>query len=612
MKTRVMGPAAPVLRGVRGSAVSRAAAAAALIAVLGVALTACGSSTKRVALSGSKAPAGIQTPATEPQACVKRGGTLNVLTHEDFEHIDPGQAYFSGDYQVVYATQRPLYDYKPNTFKEVTPDMAESAPEISSDAKTITIHIRRGVHFSPPVDREVTSEDAAYALERGANPRVANPYFEAYFKSVEGADKANGGPIAGIQTPDRYTLAIHLTEPKAAIVTSALVLPLSAPVPAEYAKKYDGRTPSEYGSYQVATGPYMFKANSEHKVLGTGYQPGESATLVRNPNWNSSTDYRPACLDEIRMSIGGDPNVIGRQVLEGSHKVQNDAPAQSVIELAYTHFHKQLSVSPGAGQGYVTVNNAHGPFRNVNLRKAFWAALDRAAMVKVRGGELAGNVMTHFIYPEIPGFEVAGGLAGPKFDFNEHPEGDMAVAEKYMKLAGYPSGRYTGSETLQIIGDNGASETLQSQIVNQTLKNLGFKTRLLLFNGATMSSKYCGVVKEEIDVCPSIGWLADFGDPYAVLYLPFSGKAINYKGPNSNQGQVNSAKINKAMEAAETIVDQQARATAWAKIDKELVEEAVAVPYIWNKGVELESNDVAGVGDVWNGGSWDYSWTSLK
>ena len=52
--------------------------------------------------------------------------------------------------------------------------------------------------------------------------------------------------------------------------------------------------------------------------------------------------------------------------------------------------------------------------------------------------------MTHFLYPGIAGFEEAGGAAGPKVDYNEHPHGDMAVAEKYMKLAGYPSGKYTG------------------------------------------------------------------------------------------------------------------------------------------------------------------------
>ena len=185
-------------------------------------------------------------------------------------------------------------------------------------------------------------------------------------------------------------------------------------MPEEYAKKYDAMKPSEYGNYQVATGPYMFKADSTGKVLGVGYQPGKSATLVRNPNWSAATDFRPAYLDQINISIGGDTTVIGRQVLEGSHTVQNDTPAQSIVKLAYEKFRSQLLISPGAGDHYVAINNSNGPFKNVNLRKAYWAALDREAMDKARGGSLVTNVQTHFIYPAIPGFEEAGGLTGPR------------------------------------------------------------------------------------------------------------------------------------------------------------------------------------------------------
>jgi peptide/nickel transport system substrate-binding protein len=585
---------------------------ATLSGALALGLAACGSSKGGSSGGGIKVPAGIQTPATQSLTGGTRGGTLQVLNHEDFEHIDPGQSYFAIDYEAVYATQRPLYSYKPNTFKEPSPDMAEKAPEISADGKTITIHLRHGVRFSPPVNREVTSADVAYALDRGMNPNVANPYFEAYFKPVEGVSKATGGPIPGIRTPDKYTLVLHLTEPKAQIVADALVLPVSAPVPEEYAKRYDAKKPSEYGNYQVATGPYMFKADAEHKVLGTGYQPGKSATLVRNPNWNASTDFRPAYLDQIDISIGGDTNVIGRQVLEGSHSVQNDTPAQAIVKLAYERFRSQLEISPGAGDHYVALNNSYGPFTNVNLRKAVWAALDRKAMDKARGGELVTNVMTHFIYPEIPGFEEAGGLAGPKVDYDEHPEGDMAVAERYMKLAGYPSGRYTGSQTVQIVGSTGNPAPQDAEIVNQTLKNLGFKTKLNLVDQSVMYSKYCGVVSEHIDVCPNVGWIADFGDPQAVLDVPFNGNEIVKNGTNSNWGLVNHPRINAAMEAAKNVTGTQARANVWAKIDRELVEEAVAAPYDWDKQAAIESKDVAGVGDVWNIGSWDYNFTSLK
>ncbi len=585
----------------------------ALAGVFALALAACGSSSSSSSSStAGSAPSGVLTPATEPQSGGKKGGTLNVLNHEDFEHIDPGQSYFSIDYEADYATARPLYSYKPNNFKEAVPDMASGPAQISADKKTITIPIRQGVHFGPPVNREVTAADVVYALDRGANPNVASPYFGAYFNSIVGAKTATGGPIAGITAPNKETVVIKLTEPKAATVVAALVLPLSAPVPEEYAKKFDAKKPSEYGNYQVASGPYMWKADSSGKILGVGYQPGKSATLVRNPNWTASTDFRPAYLDQINISIGGDTNVIGRQVLEGSHLVQNDTPAQAIVKLAYEKFRSQLQISTGAGDHYVALNNKNGPFKNVDLRRAYWAALNRTAMDKARGGKLVSDLMTHFIYPEISGFEQAGGFAGPKLDFNEHPEGSMAVAEKYMKLAGYPSGKYTGSEIVQVVGSTGSPASEDAQIANQAAASLGFKTKLNLVDQSVMYSKYCGVVSEKIDICPNVGWLADFGDPEAALSVPFNGKYIVTNGTNSNWGLVDVPKINAAMSAAELVVGTTARAEAWAKIDRELVEEAVAAPYDWSKQPSIESKDVVGVGDVSNEGSWDYNYTSLK
>jgi peptide/nickel transport system substrate-binding protein len=600
----------PTRGGAMNSRVWTAALLALAVASAG-ALSACGSGSSPSGGTGPPAANGIQSPKTESQSGGKRGGTLTVLNHEDFENIDPGIAYGSIDYEALSATQRPLFSYKPNTFAEPSPDLASEPAQISSDAKTITVHIRHGVRFSPPVSREVSSADVAYAIERGANPNVANPYFESYFSSLVGASTAKGGPFAGITTPDKYTIVFHLSKPNAQIVLDALVLPLSAPVPEEYAKQYDAKKPSEYGDYQVASGPYMFKANSAGKVLGIGYQPGKSATLVRNPNWSASTDFRPAYLNEIAINIGGDTNVIGRQVLEGTSTVQNDPVAKTIVQLAYEKFPRQLQVSPGAGTRYVSVNNKQGPFASIDVRKAYWAALNRVAMNKAAGGTLVADVMTHFLYPEIPGFEDAGGFQGPRSDYNEHPEGDMATAEKYMRLAGYPSGKYTGSKTLEVVGSTADPHSADAEIANATLKSLGFKTKLSLVDQSVMYSKYCGVPAEEIDVCPDGGWVADFGDGQAVLDVPFNGKNIIPSG-NNNWGQVNDPTINAAMDKAELLVGKQKREKAWAAIDRELVADAAAVPYAWVKEAEIESKDVAGVGDLWNSGDWDYSFTSLK
>ena len=158
--------------------------------VVAVVLAACGSSgsgSSTSAGSGSGLETGgYKSPLTESLTGGKKGGTLQVLQETEFEHLDPGESYYNLDYPVVFATQRPLYSYKPNQSEENTPDMASGPAEISSDGKTVTVHLKEGVHFSPPVNREVTASDVAYGIERGANPTVANGYTQAYFASIEG------------------------------------------------------------------------------------------------------------------------------------------------------------------------------------------------------------------------------------------------------------------------------------------------------------------------------------------------------------------------------------------------------------------------------------------
>ena len=52
---------------------------------------------------------------------------------------------------------------------------------MSADGKVVTFKIRSGVRFSPPVDREVTSADVKYAVERAFFKTVNNPYASVYF-----------------------------------------------------------------------------------------------------------------------------------------------------------------------------------------------------------------------------------------------------------------------------------------------------------------------------------------------------------------------------------------------------------------------------------------------
>ena len=579
-------------------------------------LAACGSSSSSSGGGGGGGGGAKLKPAIDGSnqnlTDGKKGGTLTVYDHEDFEHLDPGQTYFSIDYEVIYPTQRALYQFKPNSTTDLMPDMAASAPTISDGGTTVTVHLRHGVKFSPPVNREATSADVKYAIERGANPNVANPYFPAYFFYIKGAKDATGGPISGITTPDKYTVQFHLTGPYGTFFEGALSLPLTAPLPKEFVDPLDKKKPTTFGStYLVGTGPYMFKADSKGKFLGIGYQPGKSATLVRNPNWDPNNSPVPAYLDQININIGGDPNVIGRQVLTGTHTLQNDTVAQSIIKLAYQKYYNQLIAVPGAGDHYVALNNKQGPFSNVNVRKAVWAALDREAMIKADGGSVVAQVGTHFIYPTSLGYQQSGGDHGPNVDYNNFPGGNAQVAAKYMKLAGYPSGKYTGNTTVKVVGSTGDPADKTSAILNHAIQSLGFKTNFTLVDQSVMYSKYCGVPKAEIDACPNVGWIRDWADPQTLLDPTFAGYNI-VSTNNSNWGQVNDPQINAAMRAAEKTVGTAARSQAWANVDKLLVSKAVAVPWVFDIQGNIESKDVRGINDLWDIGEWDYNYTSLK
>src|SRR6201991_1618463 len=80
----------------------------------------------------------------------KHGGTLTVPWSGDVDSIDPGITYYSGGYMVAKVTQRTPVAFEPGVAK-ARPDLATEAPVVSPDGKTVTVKLRAGVHFSPPV-----------------------------------------------------------------------------------------------------------------------------------------------------------------------------------------------------------------------------------------------------------------------------------------------------------------------------------------------------------------------------------------------------------------------------------------------------------------------------
>ena len=548
----------------------------------------------------------------------KRGGTLIALWAADADSIDPGITYSLSGTQIVRATQKSLYHPKVDDATVTEPDLAAALPEISDDGCRVTVTLKRGVRFSPPVRREVTSADVKYAIERGFFASVNNGYAETYFGSLRGAvvGAEPGTAITGITTPDDHTIAFELERQPASsrcaggILAAALSMSLTAPVPREYAKPFDAKKASTYGLHQVATGPYMIQSDGSGRTIG--YQPQQRIRLVRNPSWNPQLDTRPAYVDEIEIREGNyDAAVSSRRVLEGESMINGDqAPPPAVLQRALANRKDQIQLVPSGATRWVAMNTTIPPFDDVNVRRAVIAGFDREAMRLTHGGAASGPMPTHFLPPGMLGFEQAGGLEGPGFDFMARPGGDPQLASEYFRKAGFPSGRYEGHETLLMVGENAGVGADAAQVAQQEFTELGFTVRMRQVAVDAMYSKFCSVPRAHAAICPSVGWVKDFADPQTFLDPTFNGDHIRQVG-NSNYSQLDDPGLNERMHEATLPTDPTERAQAWAEIDKEITGLAPAIPWQWPTLANLRSENVVGTIDEDNA-VWSFAHTQIR
>lgn len=571
---------------------------------LAAGLGACGS-------SGADSDGGPEALATSdfaplysPPAGARRGGELRVLASGDVDSLDPGTAQNQFSFMVLFATQRTLLTGSSDQSASLRPDLATALPEVDRRRGTIEVEIRPDVRFSPPVSRNVIAADVEYAIERSLLPGISNGLTEAFLSDLVGFDAARrqarrdnraAPDISGVEALSPTVLRLSFrggTVPPLAI--DALSLPLTAPVPAGYARRFDANVPSTYPRHLLATGPYMVENDERGQV--TGYQPGKKIELVRNPEWRADTDFRPAFLDRITIESGFvNTAAAARRIVSGSAMVNGDfAPDPGVLQEVAENHPEQLTMVPAGATLYASLNTTIPPLDDADVRRAIVAATDRTALRLARGGDFTGPIATHFIPPGMPGFREAGGIRGPDLDFLASPEGDPDVAAAYMRRAGYPSGRYDGDASLTMVTDNTGIGRRTGEIVRQAMAGLGLEVTARSVTQDSMYSKFCSVPRARVAVCPNVGWVKQFDDAQTMLDLPFNGLRIQPVN-NSNWPQLNVPRINAAIERAAQITEPGQRARAWAGVDRRITAQAPAIPILWSSIPSIASPDVSNV-----------------
>ncbi|MET0770456.1 MAG: ABC transporter substrate-binding protein [Solirubrobacteraceae bacterium] len=598
-------------------------------AVAALALGACGGSDEN---EGTDSPSGA--PVTTGEKSVteqlfagtamdnrhspaegKKGGKLTVLSGGDVDYLDPGKTYYTYAIGIINLIHRGLYAYPPQE-NEPVPDLAADMPEISEDGKTVTVKLKQGIKYTPPVSRDVTSADVKYAIERAFTANVANGYAGVYFSDLKGVPEPGGNEfkeIPGIETPDDQTIVFKLTKGTGAALAGALAMPISVPVPKEYAEKYDKEVPSTYGEgHAVYTGPYMVESDDDGKA--TGYVPGRTIHIVRNPDYAAVDDFRPAYLDELEFQAGNDDTAVAtRRILSGESLASGDIePPSSQLKRLLESNKTELSAVSGGGWRMISMDTSRAPFDDIDVRKAVLAGFNRVAARQQRGGEALGPIAQHMIPPGMAGFEESNGVDGwtDEMDWLQKPEGDRALASEYFKKAGNASGKYEGSETVLIVGDNAEPDKSIAQITEQQLNEMGFNTKLRLVTRDTMLTRFCNVPDSEVNVCPSVGWSLDFADPQTMLDPTFNGENI-IPSQNSNWPEVDDPQLNDEIDSAKLVTEPAERAQAWADVNHSIMERALSIPYMWDYQSVVISPNMRGVQSGYST-TWDWNFTSVR
>jgi peptide/nickel transport system substrate-binding protein len=594
--------------------VPRRLAALAVAATAVAGLAACSSS------SGKPDAVSTATSSQKPQS----GGTLNIIAASGPDHLDPVPAYYSVDYELerVYTRQLVSYETVPYTSNtspgwttDTTPvaDAATVVPSVANGGitdggKVYTFHIRPGVDWNSTPVRQVTAEDFVREFKAFFNPvsPVGNALYytstiagmqaydnaeTAYFTNARAhpptaaniADFQNTNNISGVKAVNDLTLQITLTQPSSDFLYM-MAMPFASARPAEY----DSYVPNslQLDQHMLSDGPYTV----------SGYVPGKSITLTRNPAWNQATDpLRHQYVNEIVETINGasaetqlaDIQAGTMDLTSGDTNVN---PAQ-IPQLIASHA-PNFEIWPWSDTfPYIVFNprspDSGGAIGKLLVRQAIEYGLDKDAVLKAFGGPNVGSVINTVIPPGNTGYQ----------NYNAYPDdngtGNVAMCKTDLTKAGYPHG-----VTLVYMYSNDSVNTRAFQAVQASLAQCGIT---LTGKGEPGSSFFVDLGNapennkpDQFDIAQP-GWIPDWygNNGRTVIQSLFGGPDCVLN--TNNYGCYNSPVVNSLITEAESASSLAAAGTYWHEADVQIMKDAVIVPVMTQKFPVIASKRVRGV-----------------
>ncbi|HEX3291809.1 MAG TPA: ABC transporter substrate-binding protein [Gaiella sp.] len=415
---------------------------------------------------------------------------LNVNS-TDITYLDPALNYDFYGWRLEAATCAMLLGYPDKAGRassRLYPEVATGFPKVSGDGKTYTYTLRSGFRFSDGTP--VTAASYVRAIERALSPKMQSPA-ATFFSDIAGADKVMAGKAtrpSGV-TASGNKLTIRLTKVAPDFV-SRMAMNFMCAIPPNLPIDPKGvNTPPGAGPYYVSS-----------KIKGT------QIVLRKNPYYGGT---RKQNWDVIRVTVEMGEQASYLQVRKG----EADLDLYSLPTAAHTQLTKEFGINkgryfvhPSNSISYFALNTSRGLFKSAKARQAVAWAVDRPALTRLAGLN-AGTPNEQILPPGIPGYR----------DVDIYPVGRPNLARAKALLGGT-----TGKVVMYTTNDQLGVNT--GQLLQANLKAIGIDVEVKPYTFAVLIDK-AGTRGDPFDIV-SIGWFADYPDPYDFINILLDGRTI--------------------------------------------------------------------------------------
>jgi oligopeptide transport system substrate-binding protein len=418
----------------------------------------------------------------------------------------------------------------------IVPDIARSW-ELSSDNKTYTFHLRKGVKFQD--GKEVRAADFKYSWERACNPATGSGTAATYLGDIVGAQDVLTGKtteIFGVKVIDDYTLQVTIDAPKAyfldklAYPTAFVVDQANVDSGANWWRKPNGTGPFKLKEWK--TGQQLVLERSQTYC-------GEPAKLTQVV-FHFSTDEPMALYETGQIDVAP----VSTRYIDEVNDETNP-------------LHQELAVTPELSLYYIGFNTAKPPFDDANVRRAFCLAVNKEHIAKVILRDMVSEA-EGILPPGMPGYNQT--LEG--LDYDVQRAKDFIAGSKYGDVSNLPP------ITLTTEGYGNYIPGYLGAIIQEWQQNLGVQVSVRQLE----PQAFLYDLKQEKDEMFVLGWVADYPDPHDFLDILF------HTGSENNMFEYSNHSLDVLLDQAAIEQNSTVRLAMYQQAEQIVVDDAPCLP----------------------------------